>query len=113
VFVHELSRLGRRTHEVLQLVHELNARDVKVVSLQPALTFDGSPVSTLLLSLLAAVAELEVETLRQRTISGLEAARARGRVGGRRPSLTEAQRKVIAELAADGKTAAELASIFS
>lgn len=91
VVVAELSRLGRRTSQVLHLVEILNERGVTVRCLQPALIFDASPMSRLLLALLAAVAEMELETLRQRTREGVAAAKARGRVGGRPRALTPAQ----------------------
>ena len=112
VLVAELSRLGRSTRQVLELVSRLTEAGCTVRSLQPSLVFDGSPVGTLLLTLLAAVAELEVETLRARTRDGLAAARARGRVGGRPARLTEAQRRTVAQLRAEGKPARELAEVF-
>lgn len=112
VLVAELSRLGRRTVEVLSLLRELNGRGVTVRCLQPALTFDGSPISTLLVTLLSACAELELETLRTRTREGLAAARARGRVGGRPRALTEMQCREVTRMRSEGRKATEVASIF-
>ena len=59
VLVAELSRLARRAVKVLSLLRELNDRGVTVRCLQPALIFDGSPMATLLVTLLSAVAEME------------------------------------------------------
>ncbi|WP_313480174.1 recombinase family protein [Microbacterium sp.] len=112
VLVAELSRLGRRTVEVLSLLRELNGRGVTVRCLQPALVFDGSPMATLLVTLLSAVAEMELETLRLRTREGLVAARARGRVGGRPAALTEAQRREVVRMRGEGRPSAEVAAIL-
>ncbi len=112
VMVAELSRLGRRTVDVLTLLRELNGRGVAVRCLQPALTFDGSPIATLLVILLAAAAELELETLRSRTKEGLASARARGRVGGRPAALTQAQRREVVRMRSEGRTTSEVAAIF-
>ena len=112
VVVAELSRLGRRTPEVLELVELLNDRGVTVQCLQPALTFDSSPMSKLLLALLAAVAEMELDVLRQRTREGVAAAKARGRVGGRPRALTPAQVRQVRRMRAERVTLAECAATF-
>lgn len=112
VIVAELSRLGRRTVEVLTLLRELNDRGVAVRCLQPTLTFDGSPMATLLVTLLSAVAEMELETLRTRTREGLAAARARGRVGGRPPALTEVQKREAARMRAAGRSTVDIAAVL-
>lgn len=108
----ELSRLGRRTREVLELVEKLTERGVSVRVLQPALTFDSSPLSRLLLTLLAAVAEMELAVLRERTIDGLAAARARGRVGGRPEVLSALQVAEVRRMRTDGRPTRELAELF-
>ncbi|MDP3951154.1 recombinase family protein [Microbacterium sp.] len=112
VLVAELSRLGRRTVEVLSLLRELNELGVTVRCLQPALLFDTSPMATMLAALLSAVAEMELETLRTRTREGLAAARARGRTGGRPAALTEAQRREVLRMRSEGRSSAEVAAIF-
>lgn len=110
--VQELSRLGRRTHELLQVVNELSGRSVTLFCLEPRLTFDGSPVANLLCSLLAATSQLERDILRQRTISGLAAARAAGRTGGRPRALTDLQRREVTRMYAGGRTPSDLAEVF-
>jgi len=88
--VTELSRLGRSTKNLLTLAEELRERQVNLSILN--LGLDTSTVSgKLVFTILAAVSEMEVELLRERTNEGLAAARARGRTGGRKPSLTPAQ----------------------
>jgi DNA invertase Pin-like site-specific DNA recombinase len=112
VYVAEISRLGRRTHEVLSLLRTLNDAGVTVRCLSPALTFDGSPIALLLSALLSAVAEMELETLRERTRQGVAAARERGRVGGRPASLSDLQRREVVRMHAESRSYAELAAIF-
>ncbi|MGM7696813.1 recombinase family protein [Microbacterium sp. A84] len=112
VTVAELSRLGRRTRQVLELVETLNAHGVTVRCLEPSLRFDGSPISQLLLSLLAAVGQMELQTIRIRTKEGLAAARQRGRVGGRPASLTDIQRREVLRMHAEGRSAADLSEVF-
>ena len=77
----------------LPLVDELNQRDIGLRSL-------NDPIDTttaqgrLVFNIFASLAEFEREIIRERTNAGLAAARARGRVGGRKPGLSEdAQRK--------------------
>lgn len=92
--VWRLDRLGRSTRHVLTLIEELEARGVGFKSLTEAIDTTG-PAGKLLLTVIAALAEMERQVLRDRTNAGLEAARARGRKGGRKPLLTTKQDKAI------------------
>lgn len=62
------------------------------------------------LHLFAALAEFERDVIRARTVAGLDAARARGRIGGR-PSVMTAERRAAADelLANPGATVAGVA----
>ena len=58
-------------------------------------------------------AEFERAMIRERTTAGLAAARAEGRIGGRRKKLDDAKRREIAEAVITGrKTAAQMARMF-
>ncbi len=58
-------------------------------------------------------AEFERAMIRERTSAGIAAARAEGRIGGRRPKLTSAQRADIAENVLSGRhTAAQMARLY-
>lgn len=92
--VWRLDRLGRSTRHVLTLIEDLEERGVKFRSLTEAID-SGGPMGKVLLTLIAAFAEMERQVLRDRTNAGLEAARARGRKGGRKPKLTTKQDKAI------------------
>ena len=95
-----LDRLGRDAIDVLQTVKHLAERGIKVVVLQLGNANLTAPAGKLLLSMLAAVAEMERDLLIERTQAGLARAKTEGITLGR-PSKTaleqrsEIQRKSI------------------
>lgn len=93
IVIWKLDRLGRSLKHLVELVAKLNQRNIGLRSL-------NDPIDTttaqgrLVFNIFASLAEFEREIIRERTNAGLTAARARGRVGGRKPGLDEdAQRK--------------------
>jgi DNA invertase Pin-like site-specific DNA recombinase len=67
----------------------------------------------MMMQMVGSFAEFERAMLRERTKSGLEAARKEGRIGGRRPKLTIRQQEEIVSLVTSGqKTGAEAARLF-
>ena len=77
VIVAAIDRLGRNTIDVLCTVEALKAKGVSVVSMREG--FDlATPAGKLMLTMLAAVAELERENLKARQLAGLERAKAEG-----------------------------------
>lgn len=104
VLVTELSRWGRSTLDLLETLRELEARRVSVVALS-GMTFDlASATGRMMAIILAGIAEFERELLRERVRSGLAAARARGKILGRRlgqrPKSDRLAPKVLALVAA-------------
>lgn len=96
VVVVKLDRLGRSVLNVVGLVGRLQKMGVAVVcSSQGIDTRDSNPCGKMILSVMAAFAEFEKDIIRERTVDGLKAARARGSVLGRRsPTLcAESERK--------------------
>ena len=92
VYIYKLDRLGRSLKHLLDLVADLQRRGIGLISLTDAIN-THSAQGRLVLNLFASLAEFERELIRERTLAGLAAARARGRVGGRKPGLSaEAQR---------------------
>jgi DNA invertase Pin-like site-specific DNA recombinase len=91
LIVWKLDRLGRDLKHLIAVVEDLNKRGVGLKVLQ------GAPVDTttsngkLMFQIFAALAEFERSLIRERTIAGLEAARARGRKGGRKSAFTKAK----------------------
>lgn len=80
--VWKLDRLGRNTQHVLAIVEELTNRGIGFRSLTEGLHTDG-PMGKAMLTIMAAFAQLERDTMIERTRAGLAAAAANGRKGGR------------------------------
>ncbi len=80
--VYKLDRLDRSTFKLLGLTEELQERDVEFVSLKDQID-TGSAIGKAMFRMLAVLAEMERELIVERTQAGLQAARKRGRVGGR------------------------------
>ena len=93
VLVSEVSRLGRSTVEVLQIVEELTQLGVSIYvqnfGLETLKQGKHNPVAQFMFTLLAEFARLERETLRERILSGLEEARRQGKKLGRPAGTTE------------------------
>jgi DNA invertase Pin-like site-specific DNA recombinase len=95
VVVYKLDRLGRSLKHLLEVVAQLNGKQVGVQSISDAID-TTTPQGRLFFNISACFAEFERDLIRERTKSGLEAARARGRKGGRRQGMTkEAEQKAI------------------
>jgi DNA invertase Pin-like site-specific DNA recombinase len=89
VVVAAIDRLGRNTIDVLNTVEALKTKGVSVVSMREG--FDlATPAGKLMLTMLAAVAELERENLKVRQLAGLERARAEGKSLGRKKTVDDA-----------------------
>lgn len=93
LIVWKLDRLGRNLKHLILTVDELSKRNIgfKVLSGQGADIDTTTPAGRMVFGIFAALAEFERELIRERTIAGLNAARARGRKGGRKFQLTKAQ----------------------
>jgi DNA invertase Pin-like site-specific DNA recombinase len=86
--VWRLDRLGRSLKELIELVGDLQERGVEFKSLRESLD-TTTPGGKLVFHVFASIAEFERDIIRERTMAGLEAARARGRKGGRKPVMDE------------------------
>jgi DNA invertase Pin-like site-specific DNA recombinase len=98
--VWRLDRLGRSLKDLIALVEELERRQIGFRSLQESIDTTTSG-GKLIFHLFSALAEFERNLIRERTQAGLQAARARGRTGGRRQKLTPQQIEIGRSLAAD------------
>jgi DNA invertase Pin-like site-specific DNA recombinase len=85
LYVFHISRLGRKASEVLQLVDDLKDRDIGLVVYELDSTDLSTPTGKLLLTMLAGLAEMELETLRERQRIGIDRAKKEGKYTGRKP----------------------------
>src|SRR3954453_10998891 len=82
----KLDRLGRSTRDVLNLVHELDAKGAALTVLEPAFSTKDA-AGPILVAVLGMVAEMERRFIRERQQAGIEAAKAKGVYKGRKPSM--------------------------
>ncbi len=96
VVVDKLDRFGRSLKDLIALMSDLESQDVSFLSLKDSI--DTTTASgKLIFHIFASLAEFETNLISERTHSGLAAARARGRMGGRPKGLTdEAKRTAMA-----------------
>lgn len=100
--VWRLDRLGRSLPDLVQIVAELAEGGVGFESLTEKIETTNAS-GKLMFHLFAALTEFERNLIRERTNAGLTAARARGRVGGRKPKLDARQISHIKTLMRDPK----------
>ena len=86
VCVVRLDRLGRRMIKLVSLINELQNKGVQFVSLENNID-TTTPIGMLLFNVCAAFSEMERELIKERVSAGVEAARSKGRKGGRPKSL--------------------------
>lgn len=86
--VWKLDRLARSLKDLVEIITDLNQREIGFKSLTEAID-TTSATGRLVFHIFGALAEFEHSLIRERTIAGLDAARARGRKGGRKPSMSE------------------------
>jgi DNA invertase Pin-like site-specific DNA recombinase len=111
--VWKLDRLSRSLKDVLHIMERIAAAGAAFRSLTENID-TTSPAGRMMMQMVASFAEFERAIIRERTSAGLAAARAEGRVGGRRKKLDAAKRREIAESVISGrKTGAEMARLYN
>jgi DNA invertase Pin-like site-specific DNA recombinase len=109
--VWKLDRLGRSVKDVLNIADDLHKRDVGVRILTGRLagTYTPTGEGKFFFTMMAAFAELERDIIHERTMAGLAAARAQGRVGGR-PTVMDQDKLAAAHARrANGESPTEIA----
>lgn len=84
LYVESISRLARSTRDLLQIVEELKAKGVQFVSQKESID-TSTPQGKFVLTVFAALAELEREQIRQRQEEGIAIAKKQGKYQGRQP----------------------------
>lgn len=95
--VWRLDRLGRSLKHLIELMGELEGEGIGFQSITEAID-TTTPGGKLVFHIFGALAEFERNLIRERTKAGLEAARARGRKGGRKKKLDQKKRALAVEL---------------
>jgi DNA invertase Pin-like site-specific DNA recombinase len=113
VLVTKLDRLGRSTRELLDLIERIGKAGAAFRSLGDPLWDTSSSQGKLLLAVLAAIAEFERDLIKERTGDGRKRAMAKGIKFGRKPKLSDFQRKEALKRRAAGETLAEIAKSYA
>ena len=102
----KLDRLGRNLSQLLQTAERLEAKGCKLLVVTEAID-TTTPMGRFMFNVMGSFAQLEREMIQERTLAGLAAARERGRVGGRKRTITaemaEAGRRMIADIGEGGE----------
>ncbi|MCF7824817.1 MAG: recombinase family protein [Candidatus Marinimicrobia bacterium] len=98
--VWKLDRLGRSLKHLIQVMQLLDERGIYFKSVQESLD-TSTPGGKLIFHVFGALAEFERDIIRERTLAGLAAARARGRKGGRPRKLSKKQVEMAKKLMND------------
>jgi len=106
--VWKLDRLGRSVAGLIALVGDLEKRGVAFRSLTDGID-TSTPAGRFFFHVMSALAQMERELIVERTQAGLNAARRRGRVGGRKRKMTDARVDAAVRLLAGGTPAIEVA----
>ena len=95
--VWRLDRLGRSMPHLVSLVEELLGKDIGFHSLQDGAIDTTTASGELMFNIFSSLAQFERRLMQERTHAGLAAARARGRLGGRKPIRADDPRVVTAK----------------
>lgn len=107
--VWKLDRLGRTVKGLVELVEGLQAQGMQFKSVTDAID-TSTTAGKFFFHVMAALAEMERELIRERTRAGLAAARARGRLGGRKPKMDASKIESAKLLIHSGMTGQEAAT---
>ncbi|MCR9130791.1 MAG: recombinase family protein [Alphaproteobacteria bacterium] len=112
VTVTKYDRLARSLKDLLEIVEAIGDRGAGFRSLAEDID-TTTPAGRLVFHVFASIAQFERERISERTREGLEAARKRGRVGGRPPALSPAQKAEVRRMRDDeGRRLTEIAQLF-
>ena len=113
VTVTKYDRLARSLKDLLEIVEVIRERGAGFRSLAEDID-TTTPAGRLVFHVFASIAQFERERISERTREGLESARKRGRIGGRPPALTPAQKAEVRRMRDDEQRAvSEIARLFT
>ena len=106
VIVESISRFARNTKDLLDLIEQLNVKNVEFISKKEAID-TSTPTGKFMLTVFGAVAELEREYILQRQREGIAIAKENGVYKGRKPIECENLVLIVSKWKNDGITAVE------
>ncbi len=110
--VTKLDRLARSIRDAKNIADELADQGV-TLRLGSSAYDPTDPMGKMIFNMLATFAEFEADLIRMRTREGMQVARAKGKLRGKKPKLSGVQEKHLVELYRSGEhTTAELAELF-
>jgi len=92
--VWRLDRLGRSLKDLVNIITNLNDKKIKFKSVQDGTIDTSTANGVLIFNIFAALAQFERDLVKERTLAGLSAARARGKTGGR-PKMDSNDPKIV------------------
>ena len=111
--VRERDRLARYVPDARAIADRFREQGVKL-ALGPALYDPGHPMGKPFFNILATFAEFEADLIRMRTREGMAIARARGKLRGKRPELSDRQQRELCRMHTTGEySISDLAELFS
>ena len=111
--VPKLDRLARSVPDARHIADQLEARGVKL-ALGRNVYDPGDPMGKMFFNILATFAEFEADLIRMRTREGMAIARAKGKLRGKRPKLSDKQQKELCRMHASGDySIGDLAEVFA
>ncbi|MCY4306120.1 MAG: recombinase family protein [Aestuariivita sp.] len=111
--VSKLDRLARSVPDARDIAQELERRGV-TLALGPTIHDPSDPMGRMFFNIVATFAEFEADLIRMRTREGMAIAKAKGKLRGKSPKLSEKQRKELWRMHDSGNyTISDLAEIFS
>lgn len=113
IVVTKLDRLGRDAQDINATIKTFAARNIEVIVLQLGKLDITSSAGKLMLNMLAAIAEMELDQLIERTKSGLERAKREGKVLGRPKKTSTNQRVKIINMRKNGTSVSELSRLYN
>lgn len=112
LIVWKLDRLGRSLAHLLEIITGLKGKGIGFISLTEKMD-TTTPHGELLFHLFGALAQYERSLAKERIMAGLEAAKKRGRVGGRPLKVDEERKQAIMHMINQGVTKASIARTFN
>lgn len=111
--VPKLDRLARSVPDARAIAYELEKKEVKL-ALGATLYDPADPMGKMFFNILATFAEFEADLISMRTKEGLAIARAKGKLRGKQPKLSDKQQKELGRMYQSGEySIADLAEVFS